>query len=737
MACKYKYKDNWYSEEEVLNLLRKENSSFTTLYQSLLKELETGRGKEVFEQVKRDYNRKKPLREKPNPNDSDYLPEENQYEPRYYSEQEYLDDLELWKQERDDINNKYTLEEQQEEAIVTLLGLMAADKLDKIKDKNLISLLRQLLKEINDFIRNLLRQKEVEVDKLPDNMTINDLANLLAYSNSKIILPGYEVEYTTPDNQKFKTYQEASNHISKLFNESVDDVDLSDVSLDVNKNNNPYNLIPDKPYYIDDSSFLIFVDSDEIQHYKNFPKYKNLEKGNYYEYNVSDNFTYEFAKVNSVRVQKLIDDNPTLFKKELKNADLSNIGSKHFIEKNKQYEQSREIIEQWKKENNIIYNPEEAYSRGQGFYSAIGAYSSVELDLLLQNLLQHIEDNKKAGGEFTISAFTKPVDKRISHLENESSVRFVMYPKSEDIKWAAPTDVYSGSVWDASEKVSKNKKSELLGVSHTKAPSLKNVSKISPNLVDIIDNRSHHHNELGIELTTSNFRLEYDDTVPYKIKKLVDSVNSILDERYGRIEKPKIEEVKERKWFVENKAFDSELGAIEYVEDLHRKYPDNPFIPTLEEISQKHFVGIQPTQTRENTTSIESVMDKETSLLENQWGIEPYALNKYAIYTYMGKFVEGQPKFETFEEAKKWLEANKPKEKEHTNQALINLKISKLKEMAKKYPRSLITSKVVPSIEYSDFYNEESLFQKVGTLQSQKSSLAEKLEAPCEGGPNI
>ena len=66
--------------------------------------------------------------------------------------------------------------------------------------------------------------QKVEIDKLPDNMTLGDLSDLLAYSNSKLILPGYEVEYTTPDNSKFKTYQEASNHISKLFND-IKDVD--------------------------------------------------------------------------------------------------------------------------------------------------------------------------------------------------------------------------------------------------------------------------------------------------------------------------------------------------------------------------------------------------------------------------------------------------------------------------------------------------------------------------------
>ena len=67
--------------------------------------------------------------------------------------------------------------------------------------------------------------------KLLRNMTLGDLADLLAYSNSKLILPGNEVIYTTPDNQTFKTYQEASNHISELA-ESVKNVDLNSIKFD-------------------------------------------------------------------------------------------------------------------------------------------------------------------------------------------------------------------------------------------------------------------------------------------------------------------------------------------------------------------------------------------------------------------------------------------------------------------------------------------------------------------------
>ena len=109
---------------------------------------------------------------------------------------------------------------------------MTAEKLDNVEDGKLISLLKRLLKEMKAFMRQLLSQKEVEIDKLPDNMTLGDLSDLLVYSNSKLILPGYMVEYTTPDNAKFMTYQEASNHISELT-KNVKDVDLDkNISVD-------------------------------------------------------------------------------------------------------------------------------------------------------------------------------------------------------------------------------------------------------------------------------------------------------------------------------------------------------------------------------------------------------------------------------------------------------------------------------------------------------------------------
>ena len=475
-------KSNWDSRLQEYEDYKNNQKLSNQLYQNLLKELETGKGKEVLDRIKRDYKKEA----------YDYmdyvtiLDEEtfnNQYKEYYKNYKDYVDTWTERNKEQQEKADKYNSNDAnfQEEAIVELLGLMTAEKLDAVKDGKLISLLKRLLKEIKAFMKSLIGQKEVEIDKLPDNMTINDLSDLLAYSNSKLILPGYEVEYTTPDNMKFKTYQEAINHISELA-KNVKDVDLSNLTIKTEDDNYSY-------YYMD----KWFDTLEEAEQYK---KYLNL------------------------------DTLDTIEKKK------THTGIKEFLVKNKEYEQSKEIIEEWKKVNDIVYNPEEIYSRGQEFLSVVGAYSNFDINLMMQNLLSHIEDNEKAGGKFAISAYTKPIDRQIGHLEGGGGkIKFKLYPQSNDILWAANTDVYSGSVWDASEKVNKDKKSELLGVSYTKYPSLSNVNAVQPNLASIVDNLAHHHNELAIALNFSNFELEVDEDVSYTTKKIIENVNKVLQQK--------------------------------------------------------------------------------------------------------------------------------------------------------------------------------------------------------------
>ena len=758
--------------------------------------------------------------------------------------------------------------------------------------------------------------------------TLDDIANILAYSNSKIILDGWKIEYSTPLGNKYDTLEEVNQEIRNLANNILEpiqltqeqeiaidsvwneypvlkeifkgnkslyqhylnsifpgseekdiylhqtNIDFKDIGFDKNKigsntNNNGYYgygfyFVKDTGTPIDGgwggfASAPIAYGEIEMPVILNIKKIKNgittiqkdpkkltakLKKEGYDSINAPDGLVVfepeqihilgskqdiqqakQFVKNNveidlsgvkvdnirkpitaSSEIQQdvLVDEfeNTTYIKKNgewfdeetgkkadedlivliwnsnISDNNLSKTGLEGFLQKNKEYEQSKEIIEQWKKENNIQYDPEEVYSRGQGFYSSIGAYSNLELDLLLKNLIQHIQDNKKAGGEFTISAFTKPIGKRLKHIEGTGDrVRFVIYPKSEHIKWAAPTDVFSGSVWDASEKVNKDKKSELLGVSYTKYPSLSNVNTVQPNLASIVDDLAHHHNELGIVLTGNNFRLEYDEDIPYTTKKIIDGINKILDQKYGKLVKPEISKKVDNKveYIFGNDTFNT-LEEAKKAVDLIADTEANEVLGFDYSDIKKRVIpqGIQPTQTNETLKeSIESVKDRvyiDDSnyglLLKNynqaQQGIIPeyysgytnlngkleskvnvFALNLPTIknevgmwqkdedYNIVKDYIVGET--ENVHGVKFWVLSDEFKqealnsykkpikpEKEYTEQALINTKIAKLKEIAKKYPRSLITSKVVP-INPNMIDNSEIQYSKTNNNTEQQT----------------
>jgi len=705
------------------------------LYNNLLKELETGKGKEVLDRIKRDYQYKQSNIESGNWEYGMYRIQTSS------TAHQYFDTLKEAEENIEKYSPKYTLEEQQEEAIVELLGMMTAEKLDVIKDGKLISLLKRLLKEIKSFVKDLLKQKEIEIDKLPDNMTLGDLSDLLAYSNSKLILPGYEVEYTTPDNMKFKTYSEANNHISKLV-KSVKDVDLSGAKLNIINQNTISSIneikvnsfsgtdIDDIPFYAERRNGIWYLSYTKIDLENDF-------------YNNQENVT---TNVSVIRYYNLT-------------LNYNNINQ--FIEKNKEYEQSKEIIDEWKRINNIVYNPEEVYSRGQGFYSVVGAYSSFDVNLMFQNLLTHLEDHKKVGGEFVISAFTKPIDKNIGHLEGGGGkIKFKIFPQSNDIKWAANRDVFSGSVWDASEKINKDKKSEILGVSYTKAPSMTHINSdaIVPNLADVIDKLAYQHNELGIQLTGNNFRLEYDEDIPYQTKKLLGSLNNILEKKFGKLIEPEI-----------SKKQNINKDIISEFEVLHKKVSGDDWKNVTQQEIERHEylsnlinkVGIQPTQTNENLKeNIESVKGRISDLVNTEEGIidlqeeylsqaienlkslknakilfndssvneENVSANKWFIQSennYPSIGLDTKKEAEEYlknelTDAENFLNKIKTKsKKEYNKQALINTKLAALKEVAKKYPRSLIRSEVKQSLVKNTstqnylFEDDELPFQRI------------------------
>ena len=701
-------------------------SKQSPLYLNLLKELEYGRGKEVLDRIKKDYHKKFERGVSFTLEGKNYIADQSS--PTGYRDK-YGDDVDSNELETAlfayELKHKdqifYTLEEQQEEAIVELLGMMTAEKLDAVKDGKLISLLKKLLKEMKAFMRELLNLKEIEVDKLPDNMTIGDIADLLAYSNSNIILPGNEVVYTTPDNMSFKTYQEASNHISELA-KSVKDIDLSTAKID------KFSNIPDK-----------FESPGGIAFKKD---------GRYYLKELTPEFNEEGDFINES--ETIIEISKEQFINQYKDSPNFHILDKNidtFISKNKEYEISKEIIDEWKKVNNIQYNPEEIYSRGQEFVSVVGAYSKFDVKLMMQNLLSHIEDNEKAGGKFAISAFTKPINKRIGHLERGGGkIKFKIYPQSKDILWATNRDAHSGSVWDASEKVNKDKRSELLGVSYTKYPSLTNINAVQSNLASIVENLNDHHNELGITLTGNNFRLEYDENIPYQTKKIIDGINSILDQKYGKLVKPKISNLNAHIYYSlkEFKKIEKYLNAKAVVEELEDNTwigPDNYLIKYVFEdgtvdvlsgpISKKESLDwlennkinqaialkkeidgfdlnsmsiIEPTKTKETLKeSIESIKDDIIGFSKKDQTQLDYLIR-----------LDERNEITTDQEIELKELKNKKKnitQKEYTSQALINTKIAALKEVAKKYPRRLIRSEVKKQVlSYND-----ALYEQFGT----------------------
>jgi len=658
------YKAINFKRNEQLELSEKEFNDIVNesqLYQNLLKELETGRGKEVLDRIKKDYQFKESLKQ-------------ITVEYDVFGRQEYIykidgktfndkNDAEKYQKENSN-KTKYTLEEQQEEAIVELLGLMTAKKLDNLKDGELIHLLRILLKEMKQFVRSLINQKEVEIDKLPGNMTLGDLSDLLAYSNNKLILPGYEVVYSIGDALIFKTYSEINNHIKELARqaEKYENVDLTKIKIDSS-----------------DAILKRFLDSDE------------------------------------------------------------------------EYAQAREVIETWKKTNNIVYNPEEAYSRGQEFIHVHNAYGTTDTITWLQNLIPNLEDIKKANGVMEMSFLTYKQGELPNHvirtMNPKAVIKIITYPKSKDIVFASKIDNHTSS-YSIEKKglqyfidLSKVKKREQLAVSYTKSVKLHSLYTIEPNIATTIDDVAHH-NEYAINIADGNFRIEYGEEVSYQVKKIIDGINKILDQKYGKLTKPIIKEGKINKYTVKDfQYFEGEefedFKDFDTLEEAE-KYIESRKIFGGYRLKIEKYKGIQPTQTNETLKeSIESVESKFSINFEEGYFdtlevreysdyfddvvIEGFTINNYGNSPLLDELISKEPIFNTEKEAinrikeliekvKKIYNERKNNQKEYTSQALINTKIAALKEVAKKYPRSLITSEVKP-ISNQSSKNNENFFQ--------------------------
>ena len=203
----------------------------------------------------------------------------------------------------------------------------------------------------------------------------------------------------------------------------------------------------------------------------------------------------------------------------------------------------------------------------------------------------------------------------------------------------------------------------------------------------------------------------------------------------GKLVKPDVKkEIISNKWAAIDtgdrksiKEFDTKEEAEKWIEENKEEAES---LGLYLELGNNTIIGKQPTQTRENTISIESVKDK---IVRNT---DRFVLQKHDTRFVIYDQIE-QDALDIFDNEKDAKEAilkltNQEglKEKEYTQQALTNLKIAALKEVARKYPRSLITSKVVP-INPNIVDNSEIQYSKVENiqdLQNEINQLKQELE---------
>ena len=84
------------------------------------------------------------------------------------------------------------------------------------------------LEEIKEIIKKEYVHKDgIKIDELPLSTTLNDLAEIMAYGNNKIILPGWKIEYSTPLGNKYDTLGEVNQEIRGLANNILEPIQLT------------------------------------------------------------------------------------------------------------------------------------------------------------------------------------------------------------------------------------------------------------------------------------------------------------------------------------------------------------------------------------------------------------------------------------------------------------------------------------------------------------------------------
>ena len=501
---------------------------------------------------------------------------------------------------------EYTVEEQVEEALVTLLGELASEKFEKAKNlgQKFLSLLNELWSFVSNYVAELLGQQFIKIEDLKPTTTIKELAEIMGYGSNLIVLPGADIIYTTPTGTKHDTIEGVKQEMARAGAattlEFPSDPGLGrKIKLAIIKR-----MIASESNALEQErrrNELI----DLLAGVKHFRYYDAITgrtldfkadaiSGVWYvtdantgEY-IGTRSYYDESEYNREAFSPFVaykeKEDPRLFIR-----DYATSLSDYYLAESV-FAYSKYMVERWKQKNNIEYNPKEAYDRGYGFYHYLSTgMSSSDATIALQNIGRFLELNDKVGGQYAVSATNRLASLPISSPEKtgapywKSGIRIAIYPNPEDILFMADDDAFTGTTnssavsrispferVDPPTKEEEIKQKSRLGRTLLKYPSPNHFESVTSNVLEGLlpimsstldeqnDGLSGVYNESGIVLKRGRFKIEYDErVVNSEVRRMIDLVNN----EYGIKDKdiPKIGE---------NHLFGIKVGSLVVLEEI-------------------------------------------------------------------------------------------------------------------------------------------------------------------------
>ena len=448
-----------------------------------------------------------------------------------------------------------------EEALVTLLGQLASESFDK-KSK-LGMLLERLWNFISEYVRELLGKDVIKVGELKPTTTIQDLADIMGYGENLIALPGAEMSFRTPFGETYTSIEEVKQDMARAGaattlefpNEPAVGARIKRLILSYLSEENrsrAENVMSSIKELLSEITAFNYYDSitGKTFEYKLTPA--EIGEGLYWKVTDKEsgqvNFTRKHEKNFETSIAFGLDGDPRhLITEYIRMLE-------KYYSKEEQFATSKMIIDKWKSNYRIKYNPQEAYDRGYGFYHYIGTGMSgngVDALPVLQNIIRFLDLQESIGGEYSLSCLNKlaslpimPQGANPSH-HFKSGIRIAIYPNSEDIIFAANDDVYSGAAgYEASSaspafmmyRDTPLKVRGRIGISLLTYPESHSFSAVKNSILEAIigpdgmgdineQKGMHGYNEVGIKLKKGRFKIEYDESVSPEVKKMIDYIN--------------------------------------------------------------------------------------------------------------------------------------------------------------------------------------------------------------------